>query len=267
MPTQKNLFQTKETKQKSSYHKKKQKSQPHISNIFSRIEEEIQDKFQIEIDKFTSTLVKEQIRILGNGKKITDVKKISKIRKAIVYLNSINTPYTIEDFVRFAIKTSRRHNTEKFPPLNKILGKVKVWGAVTHNNSVPMYLFWPTTTENTGTIYERSTGKYYGYNPDFLLEEVKTSADYYLIQPIIKKYEAGTLIDIKHKNILKIELLLASAIRYRKEYRDIIPTLYHLWKEVITLPIRKEEENTEEKVPLWKLKELERKKSDKIYEV
>ncbi len=261
MKTQKNLFQQKKKKQKFSFLKKKQKSQLCTNDIFERIETELQDEFQTKIDRFNDALREEKIRVLGVGNKIIDTKKIAKIRKALVYLDSIKTLYTIEDFVKFAVKTSSKHHTEKFPPLHKILAKVGVWQTVVKNNSLPMYIFWPTTTTNTGKIYEKGSDKYYGFNTNDILVEIKESFVYILVQEVIKAYDKQHLVSIKKEDIERLELVLASAIRYRDEYGDMIPKLYQIWKLAITLPNPKEKP-IKEKIPLWKMKQ---KKSDKLY--
>ena len=201
----------------------------------------------------------ERSRQLGTKPALLKGEESLKLLRTIVEkLGWLETELDYDDFLKYAIKTSSNPKHEKFPPLSKLVNKVKQFQLVVQNGEVYKYIFWPSLTKNTGKIYDQEKDTYYGFYTQDLLKSLLPATQYHrVINELLTPYKEGKLETITREQLLNLELVLVSMIRYRESWALFIKTFYKLWKYAKGLPIV-EKQFTPKK---------DDKKEEKIYEV
>lgn len=214
-----------------------------IDNIFQELEARTETEFDKKVNKFNELYAKEKALVFKDKpRKVKAEVHLNNIRKIIKELDKENIGEDYyEDFLKFAIKTTGNTKWETFPPLTKIVKRVGHFKKVLKNNEIYKFVFWPCTTTNTGVIYDQATDTYYGFPSKSILENIKGSLEFLVVKEnLYTPYKKGTLKHVTKEQFLFLEILLVSMIRHRKEWGDLIPKIFTLWKKVKELPIKEE---------------------------
>ena len=214
-----------------------------IDNVFKEFKRELVTPLDHKAKLFNKLYALERSRVLGGKPKmIKSEKNLKKIKDIVMKLTRISNGFDYEDFLKYAIKAAYTPKYAKFPPLEKIEAKIPQFELVVKNGEIYKYVFWPTMTKNTGKIFDEQKKTYYGFYTEDLIQGISTSTPYTkVIDEVMAPHQRGTLKSLTRNQMIALELVLVSMIRYRDIWGDFITSFYKLWKQVKKLPIKEKE--------------------------
>jgi len=197
-----------------------------INDIFECLNKKEVDPLAYELNEFLTILSSET-----KTRRVANPNLLSYIRQTILELRKARSCFDYSDFIKYYIaKENKKY--KKFPNIKSWVKKAKEWCDI--DPAIPiMFLFWPTTTTNTGIILDKGENNYYGFNKDELIEDIENSTVWYYVKTqIILPFMDKTPEKINKEKLYDFELIIVSSIFLRKKYGKSLPFLFRVWKGV-----------------------------------
>lgn len=197
------------------------------------------------IKELNTLIFLDKCKFMGIDPKTEDVYSLATNPKHLEILTKVckflvRNNFCPADYVTFVSKYYGNSKYKNYPQIKNFINPkvMRLFKTSEDNVEAIRYLFKPTTNLYNGIIFDPDSKKYYGFNENELIDAVESDYRYYEV-----KTKGVDLLLNKQKPIVTKDLIyfteicLASSIKNRKVYANIIPSLFKYWRFAITAPL------------------------------